>query len=74
MPPPPLPDAIRTVQQKSPADGEKQPKYLPGALIWAKMTGHPYWPCMVTDDPIQDVFTRFNGELVCLSTYVYVEV
>lgn len=37
------------------------PKYSTGILIWAKMTGHPWWPCMVTDDPLLNVHCKVNG-------------
>lgn len=76
MPPPPPPTAATapvaapvTVPQPVQAqisvdeylEKSKPIKYIIGDLIWAKMTGHPYWPCMVTDDPLLRVHTKFTG-------------
>ncbi|XP_067928328.1 histone-lysine N-methyltransferase NSD2-like isoform X2 [Watersipora subatra] len=65
MPPPPPPDAAKSVQKlsapKNTADTEKDAKFSPGMLIWAKMTGHPFWPCMVTADPIKEIYTTLNA-------------
>ncbi|XP_046335260.2 histone-lysine N-methyltransferase NSD2-like isoform X2 [Haliotis rufescens] len=33
-------------------------KYLVGDLLWAKVSGHPFWPCMVSYDPFISIFTR----------------
>lgn len=76
MPPPPPPAAtVKPVQadtqfpvQMQLSVGEylkktKPSKYIIGDLIWAKMTGHPWWPCMVTEDPLLKVFTKFSGRL-----------
>ncbi|GBN53951.1 hypothetical protein AVEN_15116-1 [Araneus ventricosus] len=32
--------------------------YTPGSLVWAKMKGHPRWPAMVEDDPIQLLYCK----------------
>lgn len=82
MPPPPPPDALKPPQQTSLSTttktqetdvlAEKKPKYSPGVLIWAKMTGHPYWPCMVTDDPIQEVYTRVSGKSQSITHCLYI--
>lgn len=32
--------------------------WLVGDLLWAKMTGHPWWPCMLSYDPSLGLYTR----------------
>ncbi|XP_028846000.1 DNA mismatch repair protein Msh6 [Denticeps clupeoides] len=32
-----------------------------GALVWAKMEGHPWWPCMVVPQPVSGQQTRGRG-------------
>lgn len=59
MPPPPPPDVTKVSQP--PDASPKKPKYDTGILVWAKMTGHPWWPCMITDDPLEKVHTKLNG-------------
>ena len=49
------------LNQASPA--VKPPKWLVGDLVWSKVTGHPWWPCMVSYDPILGVYTRLTGKL-----------
>ena len=29
-----------------------------GDLLWTKISGHPWWPCIVTNDPKEKVFTK----------------
>ena len=33
-------------------------KWTEGDMFWARVTGHPWWPCMVFKDPNQALFTR----------------
>ncbi|XP_035672349.1 histone-lysine N-methyltransferase NSD2-like [Branchiostoma floridae] len=37
------------------------PKWLVGDLVWGKVSGHPWWPCMVAYDPVEGVYTKFKG-------------
>ncbi|XP_054838674.1 histone-lysine N-methyltransferase NSD2 isoform X2 [Eublepharis macularius] len=37
-------------------------KYSVGALVWSKVSGYPWWPCMVTTDPLLHNFTKINGQ------------
>ena len=37
-------------------------KWLVGDLMWAKVSGHPWWPCMVAYDPYQGIYTRIKGK------------
>lgn len=40
---------------------EKPCRWLVGDLIWAKILGHPWWPCMVTFDPLLGQYTQMKG-------------
>jgi hypothetical protein len=33
-----------------------------GDLAWARVSGYPFWPCMIALDPQQRVFTKMTGE------------
>jgi len=33
-------------------------KWLLGDMLWAKVSGHPWWPCIVAVDPTLDQHTR----------------
>ncbi|XP_060585586.1 histone-lysine N-methyltransferase NSD2-like isoform X2 [Ruditapes philippinarum] len=35
-------------------------KWLVGDMVWAKVTSHPWWPCMVSYDPFSALYTRIN--------------
>lgn len=35
-------------------------KYSPGSLVWAKLSGYPWWPAMVEDDPDLEQFYWLN--------------
>ena len=37
------------------------PKWLVGDMVWSKVSGHPWWPCMVSYDPLLGIYTRFKG-------------
>ena len=47
------------------------PKWLAGDLLWSKMKGYPWWPCMVSYDPLLSKHSRVLGCEV-FSKYVYV--
>ncbi|RVE66357.1 hypothetical protein OJAV_G00106480 [Oryzias javanicus] len=32
-------------------DGPLRTRFCPGDLVWTKVPGYPWWPCMVTSDP-----------------------
>ncbi|XP_051503777.1 DNA mismatch repair protein Msh6-like [Myxocyprinus asiaticus] len=36
-------------------------KYNAGTLVWAKMEGHPWWPCMVVPQPLSGQQMRGRG-------------
>jgi hypothetical protein len=33
-----------------------------GDLSWARVSGYPFWPCMIALDPQQRIFTKTTGE------------
>ncbi|KAM9330334.1 histone-lysine N-methyltransferase NSD2 [Gastrophryne carolinensis] len=33
-----------------------------GDLVWAKVSGYPWWPCMVTSDPVLHSHTKIQGQ------------
>ncbi|XP_014675575.1 PREDICTED: histone-lysine N-methyltransferase NSD2-like [Priapulus caudatus] len=44
------------------ADDAAMPcRWLVGDLIWAKVVGHPWWPCMVSADPVLGRYTEVKG-------------
>lgn len=45
---------LLTMVPKTPPDNE----FGVGDLVWVKVTGFPYWPCMVTLDPLLNLYSR----------------
>ncbi|XP_078534736.1 histone-lysine N-methyltransferase NSD2 [Lissotriton helveticus] len=43
-------------------DMEPLVKYSVGDVVWAKVSGYPWWPCMVSIDPILERHTRLKGQ------------
>lgn len=41
-------------------------KWLVGDLVWAKVTGHPWWPCMVSFDPFTGQYVQCKGKCMYL--------
>lgn len=39
-----------------------------GDLIWAKMTGYPWWPCLVSIDPESGHYYKISGMIVLMLT------
>lgn len=37
--------------------------YSVGDVIWTKVSGYPWWPCMITTDPEINLHYRSKGEL-----------
>lgn len=35
-----------------------------GDLAWARLAGYPFWPCMITLDPQERIFTKTSGKWV----------
>lgn len=36
-------------------------RYGVGDLVWAKVSGYPWWPCMVAADPLLHSYTKLKG-------------
>ncbi|XP_029808482.1 histone-lysine N-methyltransferase NSD2 [Suricata suricatta] len=37
-------------------------RYSVGHLVWAKVSGYPWWPCMVSADPLLHSYTKLKGQ------------
>ncbi|XP_018083498.1 histone-lysine N-methyltransferase NSD2 isoform X2 [Xenopus laevis] len=37
-------------------------KYSVGDVVWSKVSGYPWWPCMVTSDPVLYNHTKVKGQ------------
>ncbi|NXY91422.1 NSD2 methyltransferase, partial [Alcedo cyanopectus] len=37
-------------------------KYNIGDLVWSKVSGFPWWPCMVSADPVLHAYTKLKGQ------------
>ncbi|CAM4663654.1 histone-lysine N-methyltransferase NSD2 isoform X1 [Lepidochelys kempii] len=37
-------------------------KYNIGDLVWSKVSGYPWWPCMVSADPVLHSHTKLKGQ------------
>ncbi|XP_041907813.1 DNA mismatch repair protein Msh6 [Corvus kubaryi] len=44
-------------------------EYSPGDLVWAKMEGYPWWPCLIYNHPIERTIVRGKGK----STRIHVQ-
>lgn len=33
-------------------------KWVVGDMLWARVSGHPWWPCIVSPDPFQQIYTK----------------
>ncbi|XP_054027115.1 DNA mismatch repair protein Msh6 isoform X2 [Dryobates pubescens] len=44
-------------------------EYSPGDLVWAKMEGYPWWPCLIYNHPTERTIMRGKGK----STRVHVQ-
>ena len=40
---------------------KQEGEYAVGDLIWVKVSGYPFWPCMVSVDPITGVYSKISG-------------
>ncbi|XP_074176300.1 histone-lysine N-methyltransferase NSD2 isoform X2 [Rhinolophus sinicus] len=59
-------------ERKIPAKKESRPstgrdqdhllKYNVGDLVWSKVSGYPWWPCMVSADPLLHSYTKLKGQ------------
>lgn len=38
-----------------------EPIYKDGDLAWAKLSSHPFWPCLITVDPVTNELLRLAG-------------
>ncbi|KAG8453397.1 hypothetical protein GDO86_000139 [Hymenochirus boettgeri] len=44
-------------------------KYSVGDLVWSKVSGYPWWPCMVTSDPVLHNHTKIKGQKKSVRQY-----
>ncbi|XP_055956003.1 histone-lysine N-methyltransferase NSD2 isoform X2 [Patella vulgata] len=49
------------VQVSPEMEQQKPAKYGMGDMLWAKVGGHPWWPCMVSECPYTNIYTRIQG-------------
>ena len=38
-------------------------KYSLGDLLWGKVSGHPWWPCLVAEDPFDKAYHKLAKRL-----------
>jgi len=43
--------------------------WMLGQLAWARIGNYPFWPCMVTDDPISRIYHKFKGKFLKSDVY-----
>lgn len=43
-------------------DKDHMLKYNVGDLVWSKVSGYPWWPCMVSADPLLHSYTKLKGQ------------
>ncbi|XP_054437830.1 histone-lysine N-methyltransferase NSD2 [Pteronotus mesoamericanus] len=68
----PAPEASSPSDKKTPVKTEPCPgagrdkdrllKYSVGDLVWSKVSGYPWWPCMVSADPVLHSYTKLKGQ------------
>ncbi|XP_043838007.1 DNA mismatch repair protein Msh6 isoform X2 [Dromiciops gliroides] len=46
----------------APAASASSCDFSPGDLVWAKMEGYPWWPCLVYNHPTEGTFIRERGK------------
>ncbi|XP_069833394.1 histone-lysine N-methyltransferase NSD2 [Dendropsophus ebraccatus] len=44
-------------------------KFSVGDLVWSKVSGYPWWPCMVTCDPVLHSHTKIKGQKKSIRQY-----
>ncbi|XP_059696826.1 DNA mismatch repair protein Msh6 isoform X1 [Haemorhous mexicanus] len=54
---------------KAPKAASVSCEYSPGDLVWAKMEGYPWWPCLIYNHPTERTIIRGKGK----STRVHVQ-
>uniref|UniRef100_UPI00358EDF5A histone-lysine N-methyltransferase NSD2 isoform X2 n=1 Tax=Myxine glutinosa TaxID=7769 RepID=UPI00358EDF5A len=57
------PSIVRELWNPQHRNGSRSPpvRYVEGDLVWAKVTGYPWWPCMVAQDPKACTHTWIKG-------------
>ncbi|XP_076992335.1 histone-lysine N-methyltransferase NSD2 isoform X2 [Tamandua tetradactyla] len=43
-------------------DKEHLLRFSVGDLVWSKVSGYPWWPCMVSADPLLHSYTKLKGQ------------
>lgn len=46
-------------------------EWMVGDLAWARVGGHPFWPCIVALDPIQRIFTKTVSKYIGIFFYSF---
>ncbi|KAM5283748.1 histone-lysine N-methyltransferase NSD2 isoform 3-T5 [Hipposideros larvatus] len=63
--PSPTERKIPAKKEPRPSTGRDQDhllKYNVGDLVWSKVSGYPWWPCMVSADPLLHSYTKLKGQ------------
>ncbi|XP_068132273.1 histone-lysine N-methyltransferase NSD2 isoform X2 [Hyperolius riggenbachi] len=64
----PVSDSESSHEQKD-LDEEIPCKFSVGDLVWSKVSGYPWWPCMVTSDPVLHDHTKIKGQKKSIRQY-----
>ncbi|XP_078455292.1 histone-lysine N-methyltransferase NSD2-like isoform X10 [Lampetra planeri] len=52
---------------------ENSDLYSIGDVVWAKISGHPWWPCMVSCDPKLGIHMRVKGQVKSFTRQYHVQ-
>ncbi|KAM9804068.1 DNA mismatch repair protein Msh6 [Neosynchiropus ocellatus] len=64
-------DKAATAKDKN--DSSKSCSFSAGALVWAKLEGHPWWPCMVVPQPLTGQQMRGRGSFQRIHVHFFDE-
>lgn len=58
-------DVTQGVDDVEVSGTETQPRvqFSVGDVIWAKVSGYPWWPCIITTDPEINMHFRSKGKV-----------
>ncbi|XP_078717449.1 histone-lysine N-methyltransferase NSD2-like isoform X10 [Lampetra fluviatilis] len=73
---PPLPTTPPLSADKPPvllSPQENSDLYSIGDVVWAKISGHPWWPCMVSCDPKLGIHMRVKGQVKSFTRQYHVQ-
>lgn len=53
--------SVNVSEENGAAEEEITTEFQPGDLVWGRLGHHPFWPCIIINDPVDSIYFKTDG-------------